>query len=377
VNTKATAKQRSRHTPCAVNRRRHTECAYYYCVLVVVLSLVLPHPGAAHGRCLRRAAPPPAVRLVFVGDVMLDDLPGKAVARGVDPFAPFAAVFQQADIAVCNLECSVATSGEPLKGKPWTFRAAPAVIDVLQRHFTAVSVANNHSGDYGKDAFVETLRRLSGRLPALGGGQNLKEAHQPVIFQCRGLRIALLGYNEFHPREFEAGPNTPGIAWSVDEQVVADIQAARRVYKADLVVPFMHWGEEGETKSCLRQQTLAHRMIDAGADLVVGTHPHRVQETEFYKGRLIAYSLGNFVFDGFTSDAARTGMVLRVSLGKGGLVRWDTSLVHIDEEGLPHPEQLVGWDGQTEALVGLRPRRSGWRTDIAQINGCSVCRVPP
>jgi poly-gamma-glutamate synthesis protein (capsule biosynthesis protein) len=276
------------------------------------------------------------VTLVFAGDVMLDCLPGKAVARGKDPFAGFASVFQSADIAICNLECMVGTGGQRVEGKRWTFRASPDCVPMLAKHFHAVSVANNHTGDFGKAGFTETLDRLSGKVAAFGGGRNLKEAHQPLILDRRGLRVALLAYNEFHPREFEAGPNTPGIAWSVDEQVVADIAAARK--NADLVIPFMHWGEENEPKSSPRQRLLARKMIDAGADLVVGAHPHCTQETETYKGRLIVYSLGNFVFDGFEDDpAARTGWLLRVKLDRRGMVEWDTLVAKIDAEGLPQP----------------------------------------
>src|SRR5437867_821539 len=107
------------------------------------------------------SAPPDGyrVRLVFAGDIMLDNLPGETVARGEDPFAEFAEVLAAADVAVGNLECVVSTTGEKDR-KPWNFRAHPRVLPLLARHFGAVSLANNHTGDFGHAAFLQQLRLL-------------------------------------------------------------------------------------------------------------------------------------------------------------------------------------------------------------------------
>jgi poly-gamma-glutamate synthesis protein (capsule biosynthesis protein) len=287
--------------------------------------------------------PAPTVSLVFVGDVMLDRLPGKAFAAGVDPFADFASVLEGADISVGNLECVVATGGTRVE-KNYTFRASPATIPLLARYFDAVSLANNHTGDFGKDALVEMIDRLDkGGVRHFGAGRNLKEAHAPLILEKKGIRIALLGYNEFRPREFEAGPATPGVAWSVDEQVVADIKAARDEHKADLVLTFLHWGKEYQPQPNERQKTLARLMIDAGADAVIGGHPHVTEGAEYYKGHLIAYCLGNFVFDDFMDvrpalvEPTRRGWVLRLTMNKKGLVAWDTLTSRTDDQGVPRP----------------------------------------
>ena len=129
-----------------------------------------------------------------------------------------------------------------------------------------------------------------------------------------------------------------GVAWSEDEQVQHDIAEARRRYRADLVVPFMHWGWENEPVASQRQRRLARLMIDAGADAVVGSHPHVVQDTEEYRGRPIVYSLGNFVFDGFSKDVANTGWLLRLELDREGARAWRTYVAHIDRQGVPHPD---------------------------------------
>ncbi|MFM9116644.1 MAG: CapA family protein [Planctomycetota bacterium] len=275
------------------------------------------------------------VQLIYAGDIMLDDLPGAAIARGVDPFQEFASVFKAAQATIGNLECVVATKGEEVK-KPFAFRARPSVLPVLKRHIGIVSLANNHSGDFGHAAFLEQLELMAEhKIAHFGGGRDCSQARLPYLLNVHGLRIALLGYNEFKPRSFEAGPDWPGVAWSVDEQVVADIRAARTRHHADLVIPYMHWGWEQEPASA-RQKQLARIMIDAGADVVVGAHPHVTQEVEYYKGKLIAYSLGNFVFDGFGEGPERVGWLLRLRLNKQGLVAWDTVVANLDDEGLPH-----------------------------------------
>lgn len=280
----------------------------------------------------------PVVRLAFVGDVMLADGPGRVIASGRDPFAHVAERLRLADVRIGNLECVIARSGRALD-KPWTFRAHPRVLPVLQRHLDAVSIANNHVGDFGREAFTEMLGHLDASgIPRVGGGRNLAEAHRPLVIEKHGLRIALLAYDEFFPRSFEAGPDRPGSAWSDDEQVADDIRRARSEHRADLVIPFMHWGSEGEPVANARQRQLARLMIDAGADAVVGAHPHVVQDAEVHRGKPIVYSLGNFVFDGFEALDQRTGWMLFLTVDRGGVRQWHVEPVRTDAEGTPHPQ---------------------------------------
>lgn len=277
------------------------------------------------------------VTLLFAGDLMLADDPGQTIAQGGDPLAPFAAILSGADYRIGNLEVPVASSGQPHATKIVTFRAEPNTLSVLKGRFDAVSLANNHSGDYGHESFVETMRHLANAgIAYFGGGRNLAEAHRPLWIDKNGLKIAVLGYNEFKPRAFEAGPTWPGVAWSEDDQVIADIRAAKAA-GADLVIPFMHWGWEKETRPTERQKTLARKMIDEGAALVVGGHPHVTQGAEIYKGKPIIYSLGNFVFDGFDYPEAQRGWLLRLKLDKSGVLFWETLAAQIDDAGTPWP----------------------------------------
>lgn len=275
--------------------------------------------------------------LTFTGDIMLDDGPGKVVAGGRDPLVHFANLLNEADYTIGNLECPVADVGGAKPGKIFAFQAKPSSLKVVQGRFDAVSLANNHSSDYGRAAFLQTIANLDAAgIKHFGGGRDLRTAHVPLWIEAKGLRVAVLGYNEFKPRAFEAGPDWPGVAWSEDAQVVADIRAARAA-GADLVIPFMHWGWEREPEPTTRQRSLAHLMIDAGADVVVGAHPHITQGAEYYRGKLIVYSLGNFVFDSFTTDATRTGWLLRLGLNRQGMTQWDTRIAFMDEEGIPQP----------------------------------------
>jgi len=295
----------------------------------------------AAGAARAKATPSPTVSLVFAGDSVLDADAGDLIAQGGDPYASFASYFAEADIRITNLECVVATQGSA-GDKMFTFRAHPRVIPVVQRHFDAVTLANNHSGDFGPEAFAEMLDLLhEAGLAQVGGGMNLRQAHTPLIFERQGLRIAVLSYDEFQPRSFEANFNMPGVAWSEDERVVADIRAARRVHRADLVIPIMHWGWENEPVANARQRQLARRMIDAGADAVIGGHPHVTQDITHYRGKPIVYSVGNFIMKETDNDQQRIGWVLRLELDRRGVAAFSTRVVDINMAGIPRMDDAA------------------------------------
>jgi poly-gamma-glutamate capsule biosynthesis protein CapA/YwtB (metallophosphatase superfamily) len=281
------------------------------------------------------------VDIVFVGDVMVAETPGELIEKGEDPFSLTAKYLKPDRLRIANLECVIAESGAALD-KPFTFRAHPRTIPVIQKHFDAVSTANNHSGDFGKAAFAEQLELLErAKLPYFGGGRDLAAAHTPLIIERDGLRIALLGYAEFKPRSFEASATRPGIAWSgEDEHVLFDIAEARR-RGADIVIPFMHWGWEDEGVPCERQRVFARQMLDAGADMVVGAHPHVTQGAEIHRGKPIIYSLGNFLFNGFDTEATTTGWLLEAKLTKKGVASWRTRVVRLAPNGVPRVDEAA------------------------------------
>lgn len=276
------------------------------------------------------------VTIAFVGDILLDGAPARLWEGGEDPFAGVSGLLAKADYVVGNLESPIATTGEKVL-KKYTFRAPPSTVVPLKAHFDAVSVANNHSGDYGPTALVETFGVLRGAgLPFFGGGATQTEAHEPLLAKVGDVTLALLGYDEFYPRWFEAVGDRPGVAWSEEEHVVRDIRAAR-AKGADVVLPFMHWGWENEPGPYHRQRELARRMLDAGASAVIGAHPHVTQGIDVHDEKPIVYSLGNFLFERIDHPSNAVGWVLFLEVSKRGVERWDVHTVHLDARGVPTP----------------------------------------
>jgi poly-gamma-glutamate synthesis protein (capsule biosynthesis protein) len=281
------------------------------------------------------AEPPATVRIVFAGDIMLDGGPGHIVTNGGDPFAATASILRDADLTVGNLECAITREGHAVD-KPYTFKGTRQALPLLKKYFSAVSLANNHSGDWGKRGFADELTLLrEAEIPYFGGGANVREAHTPLVLTANGRRVALLGYNDFPPRSFAAKGNQPGTAWLVEKDVVRDIQSARQ--QADLVILFLHWGEELEETPLPEQRALARRLIDAGADAIIGAHPHVTQTIDWYKDRPIVYSLGNFLFDYFPTDPpVWKGWIVRLTFGADAAPKLEKYTVELDPAGVPH-----------------------------------------
>jgi len=288
------------------------------------------------------ATVPPIIHLMAVGDVMLARSVGdRIVAEG--PAVPFAGVAQtlgSAGLLVANLECVISELGEP-QPKAYTFRAPPAAADSLAlAGVDVVSLANNHSLDYGFEALSDTRQRLADRqIAAVGAGDNEAAAHTPVVVERNGLRVAFLAYVDvpvetrsgFDTRTWIATADAPGIAWADVEQISADVAAARA--QADVVVVLLHFGFESRTQVTTAQRAEAHAAIDAGAALVLGSHPHVLQGVERYNGGLIAYSLGNFVFDGFTFPENYSA-IFAATLTRDGVGEYNWIPV-VMEEGVP------------------------------------------
>jgi poly-gamma-glutamate synthesis protein (capsule biosynthesis protein) len=265
-----------------------------------------------------------ALVLAAVGDVTF----GNGVRTAIEaygaryPWLSVAPVLRSADLAVANLEGAVSTRGTPVPGKQYTFRGPPRALAAAGSFagLDAVSVANNHSLDYGRVAFLDTLRyaRRFGIAP-FGGGADLEAARRPAILVAGNLRVAFLGFSDVRPLGFDAGPSTPGTAPAFPEVVAPAVQAARS--RADVVVVYFHWGVERATLPNARQSALASTAFGAGADVVLGAHPHVLQPIARSGSRLVAWSLGNFVFAANSPRTERTG-ILRLRLGARGVLEW-------------------------------------------------------
>jgi poly-gamma-glutamate synthesis protein (capsule biosynthesis protein) len=264
------------------------------------------------------------LRLAAVGDVNLGDRVGTAIATygARYPWLSVATTLRRADLAIANLECAVSTRGSPVPGKEYTFRGKPSSLRAMAGYagVDVVSVANNHSLDYGRVAFADTLShaRRFGMRP-IGGGSDLAAARRARVVERGGLRVAFLGYSDVRPLGFDAGPTWSGTAPAFPEFIAADVAAARR-HGADAIVVYFHWGVERTASPTSRQRALAAVALDAGATAVLGAHPHVLQPRETPSpGRVVAWSLGNFVFGANSAATASTG-ILRIALGRAGVL---------------------------------------------------------
>jgi Bacterial capsule synthesis protein PGA_cap len=256
------------------------------------------------------------VTLAAVGDINLGDGPGQQIAaRGLRwPWRGTARALRAADIALGNLECSVSRRGAPVP-KQFRFRGSPAALRTMHTYagFDVLNLANNHIADYGWTAFFDTLRyvRRYGMV-GVGAGANLATAARPRIVTRLGLRIAFVGFSEILPASFFAGREKPGTVFASPAAVRAGVTAARR--RADVVVATFHWGVQLAGRENARQRGLAATALRSGATAVIGAHPHVLQPIVRPSHRLVAYSLGNFVFSQGGGAVARTGVLeLRLS----------------------------------------------------------------
>ncbi len=306
-----------------------------------------------------RAAEPGIVRLMAVGDMELAFGVGRRIVRD-GPQVPFAAVaqyFTAADLVVGNLECSLSRNGAPWPRKLLHFGAPGAAAEALAvGGVDAVSVANNHSLDFGRQAFLDTLGLLDAQAVAhAGGGTNRAAAHAPLIIERNGLRLALLSYVtafwgpvHFTTRAWEAGPNGAGVAIARADDITADVTAARTL--ADVVIVSVHSDGELRRMPKRSQRRMADAAIAAGAALVIGSGPHVLQGYRNGDHTLIAYSLGNFVFPGYTG-AATDSAILDVTLSAQGVESFNWIPIEVDK-ALPRPAKGAEIE---RILARLRP----------------------
>jgi poly-gamma-glutamate capsule biosynthesis protein CapA/YwtB (metallophosphatase superfamily) len=275
--------------------------------------------GSATASAYVRVRP---LTLAAVGDINLGDGPGAAIDQygAAYPWASVGPRLRAADLAFGNLECAVSTRGVQ-QAKTFTFRGRPSSLRAVARSggLDVLNLANNHSGDYGTTALLDTLRgvRANGMLP-VGAGANESQAYRPVVVERLGLRVAFVGFETIEPFAFRAVGSRPGNAWGFPDRVRRSVKAAAA--QADVVIATFHWGIERDVVESAQQRDLAATAIAAGATAVIGAHPHVLQPIRRPRaGRLIAYSLGNFVFSANSPGTERTG-ILTLKLGAGAVL---------------------------------------------------------
>ena len=266
----------------------------------------------------------PTIKFNAVGDI----IPARHVAeimakRGVDwPFKRIAPVVRGADMVMGDLECALTDRVTPAYEGMY-FSAYPKAIEGIKTlGVNVLTLANNHITNYDRSGLMDTVKILkSNNIKYTGGGENYAEAHRPAIVEANGVKFAFLDYNSVE-ESIQATATEPGVSWvsipPEDSQQIKvvenDIKRAKE--QADFVVVSVHWGKEYEYKPNSSTVALARKVCDAGADMVIGQHPHTIQSMESYNGKLIAYSLGNFIFDQRFSEQVRDGVVLKCAFKK-------------------------------------------------------------
>lgn len=245
-----------------------------------------------------------SMSILFSGDVLLSDHVLNAYSRtgGISGVLDqgYLSAIQSADYFAVNEEFPFSSRGTQAADKQFTFRLAPEKVSMFQEMgIDAVTLANNHALDYGTDALLDTCDILDGAgILHTGAGKDLNAAKEPVRFEKNGQRVALIGATRVIPEAGWAATNShPGMLSSYEVSVEPLLAQIAECHAAgEKVVVLIHWGIERDETPQDYQRALAKRYIDAGADLVIGSHPHVLQGIEYYKGKPIFYSLGNFVF---------------------------------------------------------------------------------
>lgn len=250
--------------------------------------------------------------LCFAGDVNFDEnyFPiqyYKDCENGIKDCisADLIQTMQDADIMCLNNEFTYSTGGAPLENKAYTFRADPSRVEILKElGVDLVGLANNHVYDYGKQALLDTFDTLDNAgIPYVGAGHNLEEAMKPVYMTVDGKTIAFVAASRAEKNKMtpQATETEPGILRCYDTELfLQEIQKAKE--NADFVIAYVHWGTEYSYELEDVQLTTGKEYLDAGADAVIGAHPHCLQGMEYYNGKPIIYSLGNFWFNEKTLD---------------------------------------------------------------------------
>ena len=295
------------------------------------------------------------ISLTTVGDI----IPGRTVAQKMAqngtayPFDNIAPYVTGADIVYGNLECPLSDRiNPPYEGM--NFIAPSKTIDGIKKcGINIVSLANNHSTNFGENTFLDTLDLLkTNDIKYFGGGKDLAEATSAQIFETKGKKIAFLNYNSVIG-SMNAQADSPGVSWinmqpwsqddPSDIKKVQDAVVLAKL-KSDLVVVCFHWGKEYEQIPIDSQRNMAHAACDAGADLIIGTHPHCIQAVEAYNGKFIAYSLGNFVFDQMWSEQTTLGIIAKYQFKGKNLTKIELLPYKIADYS--QPNILEGADAQ-------------------------------
>ena len=284
---------------------------------------------------------PFSITFASTGDIIFGREVGTYVDMngGASALANVADKLAAADVTIANVEAPLSdNTSEPIFDKDVYLISRPAGIESLKESdITMVSLANNHSMDYTGPALQDTLNLLDGAgILHAGAGMNEEEADRIVELEVNGASVAFISWTDIIPDNFLAYGDQPGVA-SARMNMDAALKKVREARAThDIVIVAMHWGIEYEDYiDDYQQRTPAHQLVDAGADVIIGNHPHVIQGIEFYNGSLIAYSQGDFVFDHYSLKTGET-FILNFDITENGISNVTATPVYLDDTyGIP------------------------------------------
>jgi poly-gamma-glutamate synthesis protein (capsule biosynthesis protein) len=273
-------------------------------------------------------------------------------------------VLSDADLTMVNVETAITDAGEPVAGKNYHFRSPAQTFDALKAAgVDVVNMANNHSLDYGPSGLQDTFAAIDeAKLPVIGLGRDADHAYAPYRTTIKGQRIAILSASDWlEPALVDSWAATdaqPGIAFSIDRtRLLAEVAKVRP--EVDTLVVFLHWGTEETWCASGEQQDLATALLGAGADIIVGSHAHRVFGAGKVGPALVAYGMGNFVYWREDGESGRSG-VLQVTATGREVDRYSwvpariTDGVPVPETGATADADLAEWNAR-RSCSGLSP----------------------
>lgn len=328
-----------------IKRQQKKAVMHTWIALFIVVVLMVSLPGLYHSEIAAvKDDPDSRLTLTFVGDMMF----GRNIADVIIPKFGYEYLFQYvrpyfkySDYVTGNFENPVVfQDGYPKARKYIHLSTRPAVAKALKKvGFSTVNLANNHMKDFGKQGLLDTLRAFrDAKLDTVGAGSDLKSAAGVEYETVNGIKIATLGFSDVMPVDFRARHNRSGIAPADPDVWFPAVAKAKK--NAQLVIVHMHWGLEYDSRYHPRQKEFGRALIDAGADIVVGHHPHVLEPVEIYKNGVILYSLGNFIFDQGWSRT-RESVLAQYKVLKNRTVRLEIYPLLI-REGQPRPLTGLG-----------------------------------
>ena len=306
------------------------------------------------GRGYDILATPGIVHVGFGGDVNGVGRVAAFMGSGGNPFAGMQPILESNDVNIVNLETAVGSAGQA-QNKQYTFQSPPQLLYLMKASgVSVVNLANNHSLDFGVAGLLETISnaRAAGLL-VVGAGVNSAEAYAPAVVDTPGGTVAFVGLSQVVPAGWAATATQPGVASAFNlPAAVAAVSQARSL--ADHVVVMIHAGIELDQCPTPDQKGLVQALVGAGADVVVGSHPHVLQGLQQLGSALVDYSLGNFVFYAGSAATNPTGL-LSAELGPGGVDSYQFSPALMDATGSPQPLGGAAASSAVAHVVSLAP----------------------